>query len=651
MGQPEAKFTIRASDKTKSAFKSVNGNLKKVSGTVLSLKTAVVGLAGVGGFGALAVSAANTADALAKNADKLRVSTESLAGLHLATKLYTGVGAPAMNEALTKATKRLGEFNATGGGAAATWLKTLNLDSQELATLAPDQLFARYSEEISKLNDRGQQMAAISALMGDESRQLIGIIDAGSNAIEESTQKAIAYGTAISRVDAAQIEAANDAFTEVQEVIKGVGTTIAVELSPYIQAAAQQFAKSAQEGGGWKDEILEGLESVAMGTAYVIDVFRGLEVVWKGLEVTFAMFAEGLWQGLRFVANGIRDIANIIPGIDVSKFEFLDATAAAASRRTAELKQELENVATTPMPSDTVKTFFDEVKAGAAIAAAEVAKVSGGVTGEGDQSGGNEQATAEMLKQQEMLTQKLEAVNQYLMSEAELEQMAYENRLSIVEENFLNELMSAEARTSVLQKLELKHQKRMSDIEYRGADQRFKFAIAFRRGDLMNALASGAQLTQGVAQQNKTMFKINKAFSLAQAAISLPSAVMQSFEKGGGYPWGLIPAGLMLATGLSQINAIRSSSYGGGFSAPSLAGQGGGSGTINTVPVGGSSGSGFDSNALSPSRSEAKTETRTLIIKDDNPDRLMTNKQARQMYEEIEEARQEMGSNTAVIFA
>lgn len=57
------------------------------------------------------------------------------------------------------------------------------------------------------------------------------------------------------------------------------------------------------------------------------------------------------------------------------------------------------------------------------------------------------------------------------------------------------------------------------------------------------------------------LFKINQAFAFAQAAVALPSAVMQSFENGGGYPWGLIPAGLMLAEGLSQLATIKNQSF------------------------------------------------------------------------------------------
>lgn len=93
-------------------------------------------------------------------------------------------------------------------------------------------------------------------------------------------------------------------------------------------------------------------------------------------------------------------------------------------------------------------------------------------------------------------------------------------------------------------------------------------------GALGNALIS---LGQG---QSKKIFKIGQTLALAQAAVALPTAVMESFKNGGGYPWGLIPAGIMLATGLKNIQNIRSAG----------AGLGGGGGSVPTPSLGSATG-------------------------------------------------------------
>jgi len=100
-----------------------------------------------------------------------------------------------------------------------------------------------------------------------------------------------------------------------------------------------------------------------------------------------------------------------------------------------------------------------------------------------------------------------------------------------------------------------------------------------RKGDYTNAMSIAEQMTQGLAKHHQAIFQANKVFALAKAAIALPSAVMESFAAAGGWPWGVIPAALTLATGLEQISAINSATFGGGASAPPSVG-----GTAGMVP-------------------------------------------------------------------
>ncbi len=87
------------------------------------------------------------------------------------------------------------------------------------------------------------------------------------------------------------------------------------------------------------------------------------------------------------------------------------------------------------------------------------------------------------------------------------------------------------------------------------------FADAVRSGDVKSALNHGKVMLSNLGKVGKEGFEIQKAASLASAVAELPSAVMSSFKNGGGFPWGLAPAGEMLATGLKQISSIASTSY------------------------------------------------------------------------------------------
>ena len=82
------------------------------------------------------------------------------------------------------------------------------------------------------------------------------------------------------------------------------------------------------------------------------------------------------------------------------------------------------------------------------------------------------------------------------------------------------------------------------------------------------------------------MFELQKAAKLADAAITLPSTVMDAFDKGvksGGLPMGVAWGAAALAQQLGQLKAIQSASFGGGssgggggVSAPSVGSVGGG---------------------------------------------------------------------------
>jgi TP901 family phage tail tape measure protein len=99
----------------------------------------------------------------------------------------------------------------------------------------------------------------------------------------------------------------------------------------------------------------------------------------------------------------------------------------------------------------------------------------------------------------------------------------------------------------------------------RGSVQKmYDFTDQLRQGDLQSAMQTGNQMIGSMNAQNEKQFRLQKSMALASAIVTLPSAVMKSYDNGGGWPWGLIPAALMLATGLNEINTIRSTTYSGG---------------------------------------------------------------------------------------
>jgi len=237
----ESRTELTAKDRTKAAFDSFSKRIGAAGKSLASMQGKIAILVGAAGIGALVSKSLAAGDALAKQSDKLQINTKELAALNQATQLYTNAGLGTMTESLVKAEKRLGEFAANGGGAAAQWLKKFNFDIAELKSQSPGELFATYSDAIKGLNTRGEQMAAISALMGDEARNLLPLIDQGSEAMREAAEQTERFGTALSRTDLAQFEAANDSVHNMGQSFVGLGNAISLIFSPAIKWVSEQI--------------------------------------------------------------------------------------------------------------------------------------------------------------------------------------------------------------------------------------------------------------------------------------------------------------------------------------------------------------------------------------------------------------------------
>ena len=155
---------------------------------------------------------------------------------------------------------------------------------------------------------------------------------------------------------------------------------------------------------------------------------------------------------------------------------------------------------------------------------------------------------------------------------------------------------------------EMDYYDRLYNMETGSQQAALDFTSAIRSNNLKGALQNGSLMLSNASKQNKAAFEVQKAFALANAIVTLPSAVMKSYDNGGGYPWGLVPAGLMLATGLAQISAISSTSFGSKSSGASV--SGGGS-TSPSAPV--ASGLPAGSTAL-PSAAETPTQQVSITL-------------------------------------
>jgi TP901 family phage tail tape measure protein len=156
---------------------------------------------------------------------------------------------------------------------------------------------------------------------------------------------------------------------------------------------------------------------------------------------------------------------------------------------------------------------------------------------------------------------------------AELE-LLLENKL-LTEDEFNTKFLDAD---EAFQAARLK-------ITQKGLSQIQKFEMLTATNKTKFVLAEATKLTQGVAQNNKTMFKINKVSAIANAVINTGQAITRTMADYP-YPINIALAALTAAAGFAQIQSIKSTQFqgGGGGTTPSAAGS---VPTLNNNPVGG----------------------------------------------------------------
>jgi len=241
MANQKLNITIKAFDKTKKAFSSATAGLKKVGGAVANAKTAIVGLVGAAGFGALIANSLRAGDSLAKTASKIGITTEALSGLRYAAEL-TGVSTETMDMALQRFTRRASEA-ALGTGEAVNALKELGLDAESLIKQPLDVQMGMVADSMQGVATQSDRVRLAMKLFDSEGVALVNTLEQGSFGLRDMASEAKDLGITLNSVDAKAIEDANDAFTKAKTAIMGVVQAMTVEFAPIIEDLSNRFVK------------------------------------------------------------------------------------------------------------------------------------------------------------------------------------------------------------------------------------------------------------------------------------------------------------------------------------------------------------------------------------------------------------------------
>lgn len=513
MSRMNAQIDITAKNKTQKAFDSVNRNLtslrKSTSQTVA--RTAKIGSA----FAAAAAGASlaivkmrmSAIDNLAKTADKLGVTTEALAGFRHAAEL-SGVSTQGFDKALQNMGVQIANA-AQGTGIAVRALDQLGLNADALSRLPLDQQMLEVAKAMENVENHTDKVRIAYELFGARGVGVLNMLKGGADGLEKMAAEAEFLGVALSRVDAAQIEAANDNVTRAASVFEGLANQVTVSLSPVISELAANFYQTAldtNELGSVGDRVAK---LMVKGFGFVQDGILGLKLLIKGVQLVFARLSEGLLNG--FAEIGKAADAIIAQYNKIAAFFGKPTLAANVSKNFEmmadsfgmigdQIQTEITDALNSPLPSERIMEWFDNVQLKARETAEVVAANAPAVVAD--------QATPPVA-----LTE-VDPVSQAKME----------------------------------------GQRKLAEFTKKSQMEQTQIVL----GEL------GSQLS-GIAKHNKAAFKLQQGVQIAQAIMNTytgASKALASFPP----PINYIMAAAVVASGMAQVAQIRSQSFeGGGF--------------------------------------------------------------------------------------
>jgi len=213
---------------------------------LFSLQGAFLAAVAGGGLVYLIRQSFKAIDALAKVSDRLQIDIQALAGMRHAADL-AGVSIESFDGAISIMVRELGKAQ-LGTGEAVRGLRLLGMSAGDLIRAGPEEAFKRIAEGIKGLGDSARQAAAASYFFGRSGMDLVTVLKGGRADMDLWIARAKEMG-AVTREQAARVEAANDAFTTLRFQLTLITGQIAAELAPYLKVLADDLTGVANVGG------------------------------------------------------------------------------------------------------------------------------------------------------------------------------------------------------------------------------------------------------------------------------------------------------------------------------------------------------------------------------------------------------------------
>jgi hypothetical protein len=269
LGLDSAQFE-RGAKRAQSSAQKLQSDFRR-----MALVAASVGAA----LGAMAQRGAAEVDRLAKAGRRVDTTVTGMRALELAAR-EAGVSLGS----LTDAAQNLDREVASGSRGATAAMERLGLAASDLQGLEADQKLALIADRVKEMGLSTGEASKLLQEFGIRNRDMVLLLMQGGDALRNARDDINSYGLALSQVDAAAIEAANDQIGRLRLVTDFLAQNLARVLIPAFGRLAERITDSLREGG-----LLRGVINAITRAGMVLA--KALDIVTENLDSLVKLFA------------------------------------------------------------------------------------------------------------------------------------------------------------------------------------------------------------------------------------------------------------------------------------------------------------------------------------------------------------------------
>ena len=596
-------YRLTAEDATAKAWASAQRTASDGIGRITSLipgLAAALSAAGLVDFAKQGIDAADRLNDLSKSTG---IAVETLSGYQLLAR-QTGTDLEGLAKAVNKMSVEMGKYPEK--------FRALGITATDNT-----ERFKQFADLFSTLPDINQRNALANAVFGRSWAELAPALSEGGKRIGEIIEK----GTRLSGMTTEMAEKAdefNDRMAELNTTLDAVKTRIAVGLLPILATIVDEMLKVENKSADLTigfSPLTEAVRTLTILGSDFAFVWQQIGIAMVGVNEQFKGFKSGGIEGFSSAREMIKKIlAENRSALDEFQKKVMDAGKFPLTRGTV--------LSGTPFPKAKVDDFLgigdaERAKAKAAalknavdmgadlrklyeadvenrlelerggyeamralreadIESRRAAGLANAVEmGEGMRDLFEQQGAADIANRDQLYDS--------LFTEEEALRSHYEQEFDMLNDLNYRKVIANEEYYALMGRLVLSNEQKQLEIKARAGNASAKAQIELQQFELLSKreqtgvmMGMLTDMTAGVAQNNRAMFEINKVASIASVGLNSIDSISKAYNFGstwGGPAGGAAMAAIAFVATAAHIAAIASTEFGGGGSAPSIAGS------------------------------------------------------------------------------